>query len=73
VDLVSASLREPRTKALAWKLLRLQGGGRQGATRGLPTTALSRRSATTCRYDQPDRPYRDKPVFSAPNVHKYSL
>ena len=65
------SPREPGTKALAWKLLRLRGGGRQGATRGLPATASSGRSVTTCRYDQPDHLHRDKPVVSAPNVHRY--
>jgi hypothetical protein len=72
VDLVSVSPREPGTKALAWELVRLRGGGIQGATRGLPATASSGRSVITRRYDQPDHSHRDKPVFSAPNVHRYS-
>jgi hypothetical protein len=59
-------------QALAWELVRLRGGGRQGATRGLPATASSGRSVTTRRYDQPDHPHRDKPVHSAPNIHRYS-
>jgi hypothetical protein len=35
----------------------------KGATRGVPTTTSSGLSATTRRYDQPDQPHRDKPVF----------
>ena len=72
MDLVSVSPREPGTKALAWELVRLRGGGKQRATRGLPATASSGLSVITRRYDQPDHPHRDKPVFSAPNVHRYS-
>lgn len=72
MDLVSVSPRESGTKALAWELVRLRSGGRQGVIWGLPVTASSERSVTTRRYDQPDHPHRDKPVFSAPNIHRYS-